>query len=251
MTDYSDLGYDDKLRKQGLATKERPNRLAYRWDIYDEKSPYAPPVLISKGTLQTQSGGQPFFRSTGGTSGGTIIMDVDPDTGTVTIRGGLVADQTLNLGTVINTKFAGTPELIGTLLNSALINNGTWNNGTFGTPAITGGTFTSGVGNALTLGSPAITNGTVNNAVVGTPAITGGTLTSTVLTTPTLNGTPVVNTLIDLSGISAGNPNIKITATSDSPTVVFAGGTFGPTTAPAGYFEINVGGSSRYIPFWV
>ena len=191
MTDYSDLGYDDKLRKQGLATKERPNRLAYRWDIYDEKSPYAPPVLISKGTLQTQSGGQPFFRSTGGTSGGTIIMDVDPDTGTVTIRGGLVADQTLNLGTVINTKFAGTPELIGTLLNSTLINNGTWNNGTFGTPAITGGTVTNAVVNAPTIGSPAITSGTlttsvINNSTVGTPAITGGTGNTMTLGTPTI-----------------------------------------------------------------
>ena len=180
MTDYQDLGYNDKLRREGISTRPRLNRLAYRWDIYDEKSPYAPPVFLSKGTLQTQSGGQPFFRSTGGTSGGTIIMDVDPNTGTVTIRGGLVADQTLNLGTVNNTKFAGTPELIGTLLNSSLINNGTWNNGTFGTPAITGGTFTSGVGNALTLGSPAVTSGTftssvLNSNTIGTPVITGGT----------------------------------------------------------------------------
>jgi hypothetical protein len=59
--------------------------------------------------------------------------------------------------------------------------------------------------------------------------------------------------LLDLSGIAAGSPNIKITATSDTPTVAFTdsgAANHAPTTAPAGYIEINVGGSSRYIPFW-
>lgn len=55
---------------------------------------------------------------------------------------------------------------------------------------------------------------------------------------------------IDLAGISAGNPNLKITATSDVPVVAFTGGGNAPTTAPAGYLEILVGASSRYIPFW-
>jgi hypothetical protein len=59
-----------------------------------------------------------------------------------------------------------------------------------------------------------------------------------------------LNYLLDLSAISAGAPNVKITATSDTPVVVFNAGGKAPTTAPAGYLEIDVGGSSRYIPFW-
>lgn len=56
---------------------------------------------------------------------------------------------------------------------------------------------------------------------------------------------------IDLTAISAGNPNLKITATSDTPTVTWTAlGTFIATTAPAGYMEITVGGNSRYVPFW-
>ena len=55
---------------------------------------------------------------------------------------------------------------------------------------------------------------------------------------------------LDLSAITAGNPNIKVTATSDTPTVAFTGGGNAPTTAPAGYLEILVGANARYIPFW-
>lgn len=56
--------------------------------------------------------------------------------------------------------------------------------------------------------------------------------------------------LIDISNITAGSPNFKITATSDTPTVAFTGGGNAPTTAPAGYLEILVGATPRYIPFW-
>jgi hypothetical protein len=55
---------------------------------------------------------------------------------------------------------------------------------------------------------------------------------------------------IDLSTISAGSPNLKITATSDTPTVAFTGGGNAPTTAPAGYVEILVGATPYYMPFW-
>ncbi len=56
---------------------------------------------------------------------------------------------------------------------------------------------------------------------------------------------------IDLSTISAGNPNLKITATSDTPTVTWTAlGTNPPSAAPAGYLEILVGANTRYIPFW-
>jgi hypothetical protein len=56
---------------------------------------------------------------------------------------------------------------------------------------------------------------------------------------------------IDLSNIAAGSPNLNITATSDTPTVTWgaAAGNEASTT-PAGYLEIVVGGSPRYIPFW-
>lgn len=61
---------------------------------------------------------------------------------------------------------------------------------------------------------------------------------------------PATGSQIDLSAISAGSPNLKVTATSDTPTVAFTGGGNAPTTAPAGYIEILVGASARYIPFW-
>lgn len=67
------------------------------------------------------------------------------------------------------------------------------------------------------------------------------------------NGTSVAcPVLLDLSGIAAGSPNIKITSTTDTPTVVFsAGGTIHISAAPAGYLEIQDGSNTRYIPFWV
>ena len=61
---------------------------------------------------------------------------------------------------------------------------------------------------------------------------------------------PLTGQYIDLSAISAGNPNFKITATSDTPTVAFTGGGNAPTTAPAGYVEILVGATPYYMPFW-
>ncbi len=58
--------------------------------------------------------------------------------------------------------------------------------------------------------------------------------------------------LVDLSNIAAGTANIKITATSDTPTVTWGsiGETIKVSASPTGYMEINVGGSPRYIPFW-
>lgn len=59
-------------------------------------------------------------------------------------------------------------------------------------------------------------------------------------------------TKIDLSAITAGNPNLKITATSDTPAVTWGAvsETIKVSTAPAGYLEILVGANARYIPFW-
>jgi hypothetical protein len=59
--------------------------------------------------------------------------------------------------------------------------------------------------------------------------------------------------LLDLSGIAAGSPNIKITKTTDVPVVAWnlVGAAFPPTTAPAGYLEIQDGANTRYLPFWI
>ena len=190
MKSYENIGLTNRLKPvRGIAGRVSNFEDALAIGLNQEPSPYLNRTAISKGTLQTSSGGLPQFRSTAGTSGGTVIMDVDPDTGTVTIRGGLVAQQTLDLGTVNNSKIAGTPELIGTLTNSRLINNGTWNNGTLGTPAVTGGTITSSVLNANTIGSPSITNGTMNNATFGTLNTQGGTLGTPTIIRPTIDGT--------------------------------------------------------------
>src|SRR3990167_6578765 len=188
-------GYNNRLRR-GLAAKPQEWVSAQEQETREEWNTNTPPILINRGTLQTTAGGLPQFKSTSGTSGGTTLLEVDPDTGTVTIRGGLVAQITLDLGTVNNTKLAGTPELIGTLTNSRLINNGTWNSGTFGTPTITGGTYNSGV-----FGTPNVTGGTHNNAFFGTLQTAGGTIG-----TPVITGTPTFVTNAGTAALStAGN----------------------------------------------
>ncbi len=53
---------------------------------------------------------------------------------------------------------------------------------------------------------------------------------------------------IDLSAISAGNPNFKITKTSDTPVTTYTAHV--ASTDPAGYIEILEGANVRYIPFY-
>lgn len=56
---------------------------------------------------------------------------------------------------------------------------------------------------------------------------------------------------IDFTTITAGNPNIKINATTDTPTAAWGAGVGNEvSTTPAGWMEINVGGNARYIPYW-
>ena len=246
------MDYDSKLRKKdSLASRPREYRNALQESILQEQTPYLQRTAISKGTVQANLGGVLELRDS---TGGTILLTADPETGTVTIGGPLQANVTLNLGTITNTTIAGAGTIAGTINNTRLINNGTWNNGTFGTADITGGTMRSGVLNAMTVGSPVVTSGTltssvVNAATLGTPAITGGTASGMLFTAGNIT-TGTVTNILDLSGITAGSANLKVTATTDTPTVVFAGGTFGPTTAPAGYIEILVGANVRYFPFW-
>src|SRR3990167_7514725 len=185
-------GFNKRLRK-GLSARI-PNWItAQEQEATQEWNPNTPPVLTNKGTLQTMGGGMPQFRASTGTSGGTVLMEVDPITGTTTIRGGLVAKQTLDLGTINNTVLSGTPVLSGTLTNNRLINNGTWNNGTLGTPNIIGGTINSAV-----LGTPNTTGGTHNNGFFGTPQTAGGTIG-----TPVITGTPTFGTQGGSNALSA------------------------------------------------
>ena len=53
---------------------------------------------------------------------------------------------------------------------------------------------------------------------------------------------------VDISGIAAGTPNFRVTATSDAPVTTWTAGV--PSTDPAGFIEITVAGNTRYIPFW-
>jgi hypothetical protein len=86
-------------------------------------------------------------------------------------------------------------------------------------------------------------------AVVGAPvAGSNATLTSSYALWVQADTTRL-DGLLDLSGIAAGSPNIKITATSDTPATTF-NATNGTNAAPAGYIEISVGGASKYIPFY-
>ena len=67
------------------------------------------------------------------------------------------------------------------------------------------------------------------------------------------SGARVMTGPIDLTGIAAGSPSVKAAATSDTPVVAFTdsgAANHAPTTAPAGYLEVLIGGVSRYIPFW-
>lgn len=79
----------------------------------------------------------------------------------------------------------------------------------------------------------------------------GGSGTTSYFKIAALDGTATFGAKLDISAIAAGSPNLVVTATSDTPTVVWSAiGTFIASTAPSGYMEITVGGNSRYIPFW-
>lgn len=208
MKDYSDLGLTNRLRKDTIKPREFTSVLED--SIQRESSPYLPRTSVSNrgGTIQSNLGGIFEVRDT---TGGTVLLTIDPDTGTVTIRGDLQANTTLNLGTINNTVIAGAGTIRGTIANERLINNGTWNNGTMGTPAITGGTINnavfgtqdstggtirSAVLNNSTIGTQNATGGTINSVIMGTPDITGGTMDNATFGTPNTQsgtlGTPTI-----------------------------------------------------------
>lgn len=131
MSNYSDIGYDSKLRKIGsLAQRPREAVSALEQDERYEKSPYAPPTFVSKGTVQTTAGGLvDLLDKTGGTS----VFTYDPNTGSITILGYLSISNPITFGssTTIggNLTVAGTTTLNGpgTVNNNALTFNSTTN----------------------------------------------------------------------------------------------------------------------------
>lgn len=60
-----------------------------------------------------------------------------------------------------------------------------------------------------------------------------------------------VGGLVDLSAIGAGNPLLKIVATSDTPTATWGAAVGNEvSTAPTGWMEILIGETPYYIPYW-
>jgi hypothetical protein len=212
MKDYKDIGFTNRLRPEN-SISGRPSSFetALTSAINREPSPYLNRTSISNrgGTLQTNLGGVFEVRDT---TGGTVLLTIDPDTGTVTIAGAIQASVTLNLGTINNTSISGSGTIDGTLTNNRLINGGTINNGTLGTPAITGGTIDS-----VVMGTPDITGGSLDSAVLGTPAITGGTHDSAVFGTPDMTGGSLDSAVLGTPDITGGTAD---TITLGTPTVV-------------------------------
>jgi hypothetical protein len=170
MKDYQSIGLDKNLSP--VARAKRPeHRSALRWDVLDEKNPWMPPTQVSKGTLQSNLGGVWEVRDT---TGGTVLLTVNPDTGTVSIAGPVAANVTLSLGTITDTAIEGDSTHDGTLTSTGIVSGGTFNNGDIGTPAVTGGTI-----DAVTVGTPDITGGTMDSASFGTPTLQDATVNGT------------------------------------------------------------------------
>jgi len=187
---YDHFGFNNKLRK-GLAARESDYRTALDRDTQEEITPFTFPTQINKGTSQVNLGGVFELRDT---TGGTILLTADPDTGVVTIKGSLVAEQNFDAGTISNTELAGSTTQTGTFLGNLItgtlsITAGTADNIILGTPDVTGGTVDSAV-----MGTPNAAGGTHNNAFFGTINTAGGTIG-----TPVITGTPTMD-------VNAGSP---------------------------------------------
>jgi hypothetical protein len=85
--------------------------------------------------------------------------------------------------------------------------------------------------------------------IVGAVAQAGSVTITNKLAILVRAGTTKLNALLDLSGIAAGNPNIQITKTTDTPTTTFSA-VNATNAAPSGFIEVTEGGTSKYIPFY-
>jgi hypothetical protein len=127
-------------------------------------NPYAPPMFVSKGSIQTNLGGiLTLYDETGGTK----VFTYDPKTGVITVLGTLNV-QNSSTGTYTNITLTGTTLLTGTIAGGVVNSTvgGTVNGTTYqvgGTQGVSGlGTYVKSidwVGSTVTLGTFATTNG--------------------------------------------------------------------------------------------
>ena len=150
MQDYVEWGLDNRLRRTKLKTEYVS---ALEEDARVEKSRLVN-NQVTKGTVQTTAGGLVEFNST---SGGTILLTIDPVTGTVTVAGPVIANVTLNVGSMNNGAITGTSTITGTLTASNITVLGTFSGGTY---------------NNIIAGTPNISGGTLNEAFIGSPRLT-------------------------------------------------------------------------------
>jgi hypothetical protein len=135
-----------------LASTRIPVESTIRRDVTNERSPYLNPVSVTRGTMLATLGGITEVRDA---TGGTVLFTIDPTTGTVTIAGGIVANQTVNIGTINNSVLTGN-----------IVNTGTvvWGVGT-------AGTIYCSEFNASTVINSLINASTITNAIITTPSI--------------------------------------------------------------------------------
>ena len=176
----------------------------------------------------------------------SILIRSTPGTPGATVQG-FVLDTYADVSRIAGRRANGTPGSESAVLSGQGLGN-------FNFRGHNGTAFTV-VGNAGVAGLATENwSATANGTKLSFSTTPNTTIGSIIVWTMDQNGDLVVLTAgqkIDLSAISAGNPNLKITATSDVPVVTWTiAGTNPPSTAPAGYVEIDVGGNARYIPFW-
>lgn len=164
MQNYTDIGLDNNLRRQKLKNEYIST---LNEDTRVEKTRLINNI-VTKGTVQTTDGGLAELNSV---TGGTILFTVDPQTGEVTITGPVIANVTVNFGSMNNSAITGTSSLMGTLTSTGIISGGTINNATFGTPNVTGGTLTSVAFVSGTIPAPRITNVPVFDTSAGSAAL--------------------------------------------------------------------------------
>ena len=146
--DYSNIGITPYgIDSESLGAYKSDRKLSIKQDYLIERNPNLNPVAISKGTISSRLGGRTEFRDK---TGGTILLTYDPVSGTISIYGGMLVNQTLNLGTLYNSELTGTITNVGTFnmgvatagtLNNSVINSSYFNNGIIGTPNIQKGAF--------------------------------------------------------------------------------------------------------------
>lgn len=125
-----------------------------------------------------------------------------------------------------------------------------------GTLTVTNNQVVANPGNFKATGTGEIDgNFSIGDAFSGSPTlkVTAASGNTVISGTLAVTGATTLSALLDLSGIAASAAELKIAATSDTPTVAFTdngGASHAPTTAPAGFLKVTVGAASRYIPFW-